>query len=229
MQFAKAQMWGRAAKLCLTAVTSHAYGFQGKRLSERTIEFLELFRKCLADVRPRGITSSWNVPFFLFTDASFSPNEHNWPGGLGGVLVDHAGRYVSAFSFKLKLEHLEALGYPSKSTVIFEAEMLAVLISLALWKKFIRNHPLVAYIDNNSTRDVCISGTARTSPRRELISMLLRLEDELGLISWYARVPSASNIADGPSRGDVEGIPTKFLLPVLVELTVSNCLQKLST
>ena len=132
MQFAKAQMWGRAAKLCLTAVTSHAYGFQGERLSERTIEFLELFRKCLADVRPRGITSSWNVPFFLFTDASFSPNEHNWPGGLGGVLVDHAGRYVSAFSFKLKLEHLEALGYPSKSTVIFEAEMLAVLISLAL-------------------------------------------------------------------------------------------------
>ena len=61
---------------------------------------------------------------FLFTDASFSPEDSDWPGGLGGVLVDQEGRQVSAFSCALDFEALGVLGYPQKSTVIFEAELL---------------------------------------------------------------------------------------------------------
>ena len=229
MQFAKAQMWGRSAKLCLAAVTSHAYNGLGSALCERTVESLKTFRSCLQEAKPREITSFWNVPFFIFTDASFSPESDSWIGGIGGVLVDHAGAYISAFSLELKREDLSALGYPEKSTVIFEAEMLALLVALILWKKRLRNHPVVAYIDNNSTRDVCISGTARTSPGKELISQILMLEDELSLIAWYARVPSSSNVADGPSRGSVGDVPAKFLSPILVGLVVAQCLEKLSS
>ena len=76
---------------------------------------------------------------------------------------------------------------------------------------------------------MCISGTARTSPGKELISQILKLEDELSLIAWYARVPSFSNIADGPSRGSVDEVPAKFLSPILVGVAVSQCLQMLST
>ena len=154
MQFAKAQMWSRSAKLCLAAVTAHAYSGLGVALREHTRDSLVTFRDCLEKSRPREITAAWDVPLYLFTDASFSPDSDGWPGGLGGVLVDQAGNYVSAFSFELRPGDLAALGYPSKSTVIFEAEMLALLVALVLWKKHLRNHPVVMYIDNNSTRDV---------------------------------------------------------------------------
>ena len=66
MQFAKAQMWGRAAKLCLTAVTNHAYCSTGESLSDRTVEALEVFRNCLADSKPREVTAKWDTPFFHF-------------------------------------------------------------------------------------------------------------------------------------------------------------------
>ena len=73
MQFAKAQTWGRSAKLCLTAVTSRAYSGLGPILSERTVDSLKISRACLAESKPREITAAWDVPYFVFTDASFSP------------------------------------------------------------------------------------------------------------------------------------------------------------
>ena len=229
MQFAKAQLWGRAARLCLNAVTAHAYSALGDTIGEHTASLLRVFRGHLSSARPREITVHWNVPYFLFTDASFSPEDASWPGGLGGVLVNSKGEQVSAFSFMLRPEDLAALGYPEKSTVIFEAELLALLVSFMLWKKFLKGHPCVAYVDNNSTRDVCISGSARTYPGSGLVAQVLAVEDSQGILPWFARVPSESNIADGPSRGSSDGVNAKFLSHLLVGVTVAKCLQKLSS
>jgi len=101
---------------------------------------------------------------------------------------------------------LDSLGYPGKSTVIFEAELLALLVCFTIWKKQLRDCPAMFFIDNNATRDVSISGRARTYPGSSLVAELLSLEDSAGVNAWYARVPSASNIADGPSRGSSDGI-----------------------
>ena len=102
MQFAKAQLWGRSAKLCLNAITAHAFGFDGDVPSDRTISFLKAFRSHLVQARPRLTTAAWGAPLFLFTDASFSPEEDAWPAGLGGVLVDSNGAQLAAFSYKLE-------------------------------------------------------------------------------------------------------------------------------
>ena len=196
MQFAKAQLWGRSANLCLSAVTAHAFGLDGSvPSSERTLAFLKVFRSHLTMARPRVITASWSSLLFLFTDGSFSPEVSDWPAGLGAVLVDAHGNQIAAFSYKLESGDLAALGYPQKKTVIFEAELLALLLSIILWKKFLRGRPCVAYIDNSSTRDVSISGTARTFPGCSLVGLLLEIEDSIGMIPWYARVPSQSNMS----------------------------------
>ena len=129
MQFAKAQIWGRTARLCLDAVTRHAYDDSGTAVSDHLRESLLRFKKFLSQARPRELSRALESPMFLFTDASFSPAESSWPCGLGGVLVDGFGRVVSAFSFCLSMADLNALGYPQKSTVIFEAELLALLVS----------------------------------------------------------------------------------------------------
>ena len=226
MQFANSQVWGRASKLCLNSVTAHAYSGAGPDVPPDLAHYLNVFKGCLTQTRPREVTSSWDEPFFLFTDASFNPDCEAWPCGLGGVLVDHRGVQVAAFSCKLDYELLKILGFPLKSTVIFEAELLALLLGMSLWKKKLRGRPCVCYVDNNATRDVSIAGKARTQPGLSLVMDLLRLEDEVGLNAWYARVPSASNIADGPSRDDLSALTIKPTPKELVALMVKRILSK---
>lgn len=225
MQFANAQLWGRASKLCLNAVTSHAYSAGGVAVPDDLVRSLLLFKECLISHRPREVTPSWSSPLYMFTDASFSPENVDWPCGVGGVLLDSVGVQLAAFSCKLDLAALSVLGYPAKSTVIFEAELLALLVGLVLWKKPLRGRPCVCYVDNNATRDVAIAGRARTQPGLDLVSKLLRLEDSIGLIAWYARVPSLSNIADAPSRNSDEGIAVKFAPLGYVNLVLEKILS----
>ena len=101
MQFANAQLWGRASKLCLNAVTAHAYSTGGAAVTDDLARCLLLFKECLISHRPREVTPSWDSPLFLFTDASFSPENADWPCGLGGVLLDSTGTQLAAFSCKL--------------------------------------------------------------------------------------------------------------------------------
>jgi hypothetical protein len=216
MQFARGQIWGRSAKLCLSAVTAHAYSDCGESLSEHAIACLQAFMDSLVAARPREITAAWDKPMLLFTDASFNPDESHWPCGLGGVLCDEIRRQLAAISISLSEADLNILGHPLKSTVIFEAELLALVLCVKLWRKSLRNRPCVMYVDNNGTRDVAISGSARTWPGSALVSALLRQEDAACLTAWYARVPSSSNIADAPSRNSSHGIHVRFLSVDLV-------------
>ena len=87
MQFAHAQLWGRASKLCLNAVTAHAYSGDGPGISCHLTRCLEVFVRSLEESKPREISLWWDVPFFLFTDASSDPTDAAWPCGIGGVLV----------------------------------------------------------------------------------------------------------------------------------------------
>ena len=87
MQFARAQIWGRAPKLCLAANTAHAYGENDGSLSSHAKACLSAFLDSLVAARPREITAHWDLQSLLFTDASFNPDDSKWPCGLGGGLV----------------------------------------------------------------------------------------------------------------------------------------------
>ena len=229
MQFAKAQIWGRAARLCLNAVTEHAYSSCDGSLSSATCAAMSTFRECLLSSPPRRISGSLDKPWFVFTDASFQPNDVDSPCGLGGVLVGPDGRQVSAFSITLDFACLERLGFPKKKTVIFEAELVALILGMHLWSKFISQSPCVFFVDNNSARDIAISGHARTEPGSTLVGSLLMLEDALAVIAWYSRVASASNIADAPSRGSSDGIHVPYVDKRLVIESLNEILENLPT
>ena len=122
-----------------------------------------------------------------------------------GVLYDENGKALRHFSYCLDKNDLAVLGFPEhKQTVIFEAELIAVIVAVKLWKNDLLDRPVVIFVDNNSARDVAVSGSARTVTPLKLVNLLLTLEDEFSIIPWYARVPSKSNPADEPSRSDKE-------------------------
>ena len=59
----------------------------------------------------------------------------------------------------------------------------------------------MCFIDNESARSGLIKGSSRNKDSAELIEEFVNRDLEENAFFWFARVPSASNIADDPSRG----------------------------
>ena len=127
LQFADGQLFGRVGKLCLNEVTSHAFASVSSEISDRLHSLLSMFKCQLSSGPPRQICGVSSGCFYIFTDACFERGHHSWPCGIGGVLFDSAGLALQVFSFGLNSFHMNALGVSVKHTIIFEAELLAII------------------------------------------------------------------------------------------------------
>ena len=200
LQFADGQLLGRVGRLCLKAVTEHAYGNTGAQISDQCRAALVRFSDMLRHSLPRMVLARRQEPLYMFTDASYEPSNATWPCGIGGALFNTVGRPVGAFSSPIRSSLKRQLGENTKRTIIFEAELTAILCGLMLWAEQLSHAPVVVYVDNNSARDIAISGAARSKTANDLLEVLLGIEMQAGVTAWYQRVPSPSNIADEPSR-----------------------------
>lgn len=205
MQFADSQIFGRLGKLCMKAITitQHAFPYKGDMLSEHTKKAMQRFVLFLEHAEPRQLKLSSGLVWKIFTDACYEPHRDAFVCGLGGVLVDPMGQCMEFFSVELTKQQRTLLGEDVKRTIIFEAELLALVLAFSLWRDRIKASALVCFVDNNSARDVAISGIARNDVASCLIDFLLKLQMATNFGPWYAKVPTPSNIADEPSRGDI--------------------------
>ncbi|CAE7214389.1 unnamed protein product, partial [Symbiodinium sp. CCMP2456] len=199
MQFCDSYLFGRSSRLCLQTVTKHVHSGSDSVQGEDLWDALLRFRDCLKASKPHAIEANHQEPLVLFTDACYEPGS-SWCAGLGAVVFSSSGVPLGFFSLCADKDAREALGEGSKKTIIFELEFLALLAALVHWRAVFKNRPLVCHIDNNTARDVAISGRGRSCVARALATGLLTLEDSGEIRCWYTRVPSPSNIADLPSR-----------------------------
>ena len=204
MQFADSQLFGRSARMCLRQVTKHAYSDVSDTLCEDCVFALDRFRKMLLEHKPRVLNGSLREKFVIFTDACFDPEASDWVCGIGGLLFSDRGKLLGAFSEQLERWQMEALTEGFRKTVIFEAELLAVIVSQLVWGHVIRHAPVLWFVDNNASRDIAISGCTRSDNAQALLNVLLESEEQFDVKAWYARVPSPSNPADHPSRTKLE-------------------------
>ena len=84
---------------------------------------------------------------------------------------------------------------------IVQIETMGILAALHAWKHLLVNKAVIVFVDNDATRACLVTGTARERINSELVQAVCALEIELRSLVWYERVPSASNLADAPSRG----------------------------
>jgi len=87
-----------------------------------------------------------------------------------------------------------------KTQLIGQAELLPVLLAKLMWSDKFLNRSCIIFIDNNSARYGLIRGYSPVRESAALIHETWLVDARLGCASWYARVPTASNIADDPSR-----------------------------
>ena len=227
MQFADGQLFGRLGRLCLRAVTEHAYSGRGTKLPQSCVLALRRFKNFLQHSPPRRIQRSSHKTWMIFTDACYEPTSACWKCGIGGVIVSPDGTPYQAFSLQLGDEEINALGGDRKDTIIFEAELLAVVVAMGLWAPLLQCCPTIFFIDNNAVRDVSISGSGRSSVACCLIEELLMFESDAATLSWFARVPSPSNPSDKLSRGDLSDLSRWKIQAVNVLDWTNTLLSKL--
>ena len=114
-------------------------------------------------------------------------------------LQTRRGRCVSE---EIPYALLSDLNPTNKKTISYECEYFAVWCALDAWRNIIAGQYVLIFIDNNAVRDSLISCQTSSPIAHKIMSRILDLEYMASMFTWYSRVPTHSNIADGPSRFD---------------------------
>ena len=90
--------------------------------------------------------------------------------------------------------------------VICQAELAVVPLAFQTWANVIAHRDVFSFIDNDPAKDALVLGSSRSDWSAQAVRRTRLLCAELSAAVWYERVPSPSNIADWPSRGDTASL-----------------------
>ena len=92
--------------------------------------------------RGRCISSAAGRPWMIYTDACYEPTAQSWICGLGAILVSPDGVPAAMFSTCLDKEQMVNLGAKDKKSIIFEAELLVMVLAIKVWHLLVGHTPL---------------------------------------------------------------------------------------
>ena len=206
MCFFEGFVFGRVPSTALRCIDRAARSGATKgSLPANVVRAMHALLDRLASARPLELSYRSEKTFILFTDGACEGNPK--VGSMGGVLIGLRGKPISFFSERVPDSFMQALSENSDNP-IFELELLPVLASYMIWGEWIKHSQLVIYIDNNGAKDVLQAATGGHGLGHIILCECLRDENALGIKPWFSRVPSFSNLADPPSRGDVHALLT---------------------
>jgi hypothetical protein len=81
-----------------------------------------------------------------------------------------------------------------RRNLVFEAEVVPYCLALTVWADILQNRHLVIFIDNDGARHSWISACAKSKYAQWMLHRGALHEP------YFSRVPTSSNLADGPSR-----------------------------
>ena len=203
LQFAEHHISGRVGKLAMAELRKLEDSRLGVwSLDSRSVEELKLLRFRLCEHPPRVLNSSDSRPSIqIFTDGACEPDKDGrYLATIGGVIF--VDGYSEFFGGSLH-NGLVQSWLVDKKHIIGLVELYAVILARIHWARFLEGRKVVYYIDNMPAMRALIKGTSSDAYWREVLMLFERAEAKGQSFSWFSRVPSPSNIADGPSRGEL--------------------------
>ena len=184
-------------------------------MAEEMIVGLKSIEPAMNVAGPRLIEpSSSERPVLIWTDGACEPDGTT----IGGVMI-RVGEQPQAFGARLTAKAAQRLATKTGQTqVIGQAELLPILVAKTIWEKHIRNKKVIYFVDNDSARLAMIKGYSPVITSLEIIMACSYKDAMCRSVSWYARVPTKSNIADEPSRmrkADLMRMGAKIVKPFL--------------
>ena len=145
------------------------------------------------------------APVLVFTDGACEPDCTS----IGGVLLD--GETVEYFGARIPLPLCKKWCTKDGQTqVIGQAELFPVLVARLTWKSKLKGRRVLFFLDNESARLGLVKAYSPVLPSLEIIMQCLEWDYAFAVDAWYARVPTASNISDGPSRMSARYISGRY-------------------
>lgn len=212
MQFADAQVWGKAGKRCLRTLLDFACGYRSF-LSDKDVFFLQCFRGSLVSDNPRLVKGPSVNNILIFIDACYEKDSEALVCGLGAVILLPFGD-VRYFALALDEKQRQTLGEGKRKQIIFEAETLIAVLALYVWCDLLVDHKCIFFVDNEGCKFALLKGISDNACVDKLAELFVRKEDCLTVPLWLARVPSKSSLADDPSR---------FVFHKMLSLNAMNC------
>ena len=196
-QFAEAQTSGRAGAVVISNLRKCLDDADGRESVLRSA--LADLGKHLESSVPRSIRLNVVLPpVVVFTDAA-AEREGVF---LGGVVADPVSGIFELFAARARSRTVDHWKRAGKRQVIGQAELVAVPIAAMIWSKILTGRDILFFGDNDSATACLVNGGSPVDDSRELVVATRRLLTGMAAAPWFCAVPSPSNIADGPSRGD---------------------------
>ena len=146
-------------------------------------------------------------PVLIFTDGACEGVGSDLESSHGGFMYDPADGCMEAFGgvFPPRVMAFWTRG-GGKRQVIAQAEVAPAVTSRQLWHHRLAGRRVLHFVDNEGAREGLIKGSSMSRESLLLLSTFWDLESLCGTYCWFERVPSFSNVSDGPSRGVFEEV-----------------------
>ena len=168
---------------------------------------------------PRVIpTEPCKRPVLVFTDGAVEV-EHGKPVVTVGAVIIVPGFRPRAFGLEVPSHVATSWRSGESYQVVGQAEIFPVLLARTTWPELLRQKFVVYYIDNDSARQALVKGYSPVLASSRIIHEASLADARLGSFSWYARVPTLSNIGDPASRLDMEELE-RFAPGVIIDKAV---------
>ena len=204
--FCYSQFLGRAMVAPLGVLRQRANSNSKVRAIDAKLRtaLLEL-ADAVANTPPRTLRFwSEEAPTLLFTDGAVENNDTE--ATVGGVIISPRCKGARYFGVRVPQAMLDKWQAGGLTHVVAQAELLPIILARLTWVELLRGAWVISFVDNEGVKAALVNGNTRALESVELLSLAARLEMRSGSYYWYTRVPSPSNIADGPSRLDFEFI-----------------------
>ena len=213
VQFADAQVMGRAGKLALADARSWSRNhLKCIPLSPGLRDAFEILLQRLTSGAPRLIPCGPAQPLSLCLRAL----SHT----IGGLLV-RPGARPSFFAASVPHDLVQEWETSMKH-LIGPVECYAAVVARHVWHQFLARKPCLRFIDNVACQDAFVRGTSTSPAVRKLLLAHEKCEQRDVTWTWFARVASESNPSDDPSRGCFHEVLADL------EATRDSCLCPLS-
>jgi hypothetical protein len=202
MHYAANQIFGRLAISTLATLTDHEYRSRSPFINADLRDALVRFRVLIMDNKPRHLSAAGErKPIFVFSDGACEGSNFE-KVSVGAVMLDSLDGTKQMFGCLVPVVVTDfwKTDDPTKEQTIAQAELLPVVLARLIWRRRMRGRRIIFCIDNDGARLSLIKGTSSSRSSRILINAMLLSEVDFPAWIWYARVPTASNPGDAPSR-----------------------------
>ncbi len=169
------------------------------KLSQEDRSTLVLMKDRVLNAPPVMVRPQQLDTWCIFTDGACEAADRT--GGVGGVIMSPDGRLVGHFASSVPESFMKRL-LEERENPIYELEIIPVFLATDIWCSLITSSQVVFYLDNDAARAGLIRMRGATEAAEVVLNEKAKLEVTFSYRPWYGRVPTSSNIADGPSRGD---------------------------